>query len=293
MKLNYLVAALLSVLILISCNGGKDYEKQLLTLRLDSISRVNEQNMQDLAEVNAIINIISEELDSIAIMEDMIRFNTLGKEGRKPTKTEMRDRLQNFSKMLERQKQRISQLEDSLSLLNSSAVAKYRNLISLLNSQLTEKDNTINSLMAELNARNANISKLQSDIEVLTTEKEELSAMAEQQQEALTAQDAYINEGYIRIGTKKELQNAGLITGGGFLSKAKVNNSNMDASLFQKVDIRQITQLNIPAKSFKILTSMPESSYSIQSVSKESSILIIQNPTQFWSISRFLIIQTK
>lgn len=278
---------------LISCNAGKDYEKQLLSLRLDSISRVNEQNVHALAEVNSIVNVISDELDSIAIMEDMIHINPLGNEGRKLTRAEMRERLRTFSQMLERQKQRISLLEDSLSTLNGSAVVKYRNLITLLNSQLEEKDKTINSLMAELNKRNANITKLQNDIEELTISNQSLSEITEKQQEALVIQDNYINEGYIKIGTKKELQNAGLITGGGFLSKTKVNNSNLDVSLFQKVDIRQITQLNLPSKSVKILTPMPESSYSIEKVDKESSILIIKNPTHFWSVTRYLIIQTK
>lgn len=293
MKKIRLIISALSTILLLSCSGSEDYEKQLLSLRLDSISRVNEQNVRDLAEVNSIVNIISDELDSIAIMEDMIHFNPLGTEGRKPTKSEMRERLKAFSQMLERQKIRISLLEDSLSALNGYAVSKYRNLITLLNSQLEEKDNTINSLMAELNVRNANIAKLQNDIQELSSENEELVLKTETQQKALEAQDAFINEGYVRIGSKKELQNAGLITGGGFLSKTRVNNSNMDVSLFQKVDIRQVTQLNIPSKSFKILTSIPESSYSIEKVGKEKSVLKILNPTQFWSVSRYLIIQTK
>ena len=288
MKKIRLIISALSTILLLSCSGSKDYEKLLLSLRLDSISRVNEQNVRDLAEVNSIVNIISDELDSIAIMEDMIHFNPLGTEGRKPTKSEMRERLKAFSQMLERQKIRISLLEDSLSALNGYAVS-----ITLLNSQLEEKDNTINSLMAELNVRNANIAKLQNDIQELSSENEELVLKTETQQKALEAQDAFINEGYVRIGSKKELQNAGLITGGGFLSKTRVNNSNMDVSLFQKVDIRQVTQLNIPSKSFKILTSIPESSYSIEKVGKEKSVLKILNPTQFWSVSRYLIIQTK
>lgn len=293
MKTNCLLASLIIVCLLISCNNGKDYEKQLLVLRLDSLTKVNDQNVQNLTEVNSIVNVISDELDSIAEMEDMIRFNTLGNEGRKPTKAEMRERLKAFSQMLERQKLRVAQLEDSLDAVNGSSIAKYRNLITLLNSQLEEKDKTINSLMAELNKRNANIVKLQADVEELTTSNQLLSEVAEKQKEALVIQDDFINEAYIKIGSKKDLQSSGLITGGGFLSKAKVNNSNLNSNLFQKVDIRQITQINIPAKSFKILSPMPESSYSVEKAGKESSVLIINNPTHFWSVSHYLIIQTK
>ena len=194
--------------------------------------------------------------------------------------------------MLSRQKQRIALLEDSLSGLNNRTIQRYRSLVTLLNSQLEEKDRTINDLMAKLNSSNARISDLETNIMELTSTNEELTSVTEMQQQALAIQDNIINEGYVKIGSKKELQDAGLITGGGLLSKSKVNNSGFDANLFLKVDIREFSELPIPSKTIKILTSMPESSYSIER-SGNTSVLRILDPTSFWSVSRFLIIQTK
>ena len=292
MKRNLFFLTLFALLFLSSCQFRGDLEKGLLTLRLDSLSRVNEENARQLSDVNSIVDVISEELDSIAIMEDMIRVNPLGNEGRQPTRTEMRQRLKAFSDMLSRQKQRIALLEDSLSGLNNRTIQRYRNLVTLLNSQLEEKDRTINDLMARLNSSNARISDLETNILELTSTNEELTSVTEMQQQALVIQDNIINEGYIKVGTKKELQNAGLITGGGLLSKSKVNNSGFDANLFLKVDIREFSELPIQSKTIKILTSMPESSYSIER-NGNTSILRINDPTSFWSISRFLIIQTR
>lgn len=292
MKRNFLFMSLFALLFLSSCQFRGDLEKELLTLRLDSLSRVNEQNARDLSEVNSIVNVISEELDSIAIMEDMIRVNPLGNEGRKPTRTEMRERLKAFSDMLSRQKQRIALLEDSLSGLNNRTIQRYRSLVTLLNNQLEEKDRTINDLMARLNSSNARISDLETNIAELTSTNEQLSSVTEMQQQALAIQDNIINEGYVKVGSKKELQNAGLLTGGGFLSKAKVNSSGFNPDLFLKVDIRDFTELPIQSKSIQILTSMPSSSYSIEK-SGNTSILRILDPTSFWSVSRYLIIQTK
>lgn len=292
MKRNLSFLTLFALLFLTSCQFRGDLEKELLTLRLDSLSRVNEENARQLSDVNSIVDVISEELDSIAIMEDMIRLNPLGNEGRQTSRAEMRQRLRAFSEMLNRQKQRIAQLEDSLSGLSNKTIQRYRSLVTLLNSQLEEKDRTINDLMARLNTSNARISDLESSVEELTSTNEQLASVTEMQQQALTIQDNIINEGYIKVGSKKELQNVGLLTGGGFLSKAKVNSSGFDPNLFIKVDIREFTELPIQSKSIQILTSMPASSYSIER-SGNTSVLRILDPTSFWSVSRFLIIQTK
>lgn len=270
----------------------RNMERDMLTMRFDSISQVNEHNARELSEINHVVNVISEELDSIAIMEDMIRFNTLGNEGRKPTQTEMRERLKSFSEMLSRQKQRIALLEDSLSNLNNKTIQRYRSLVTLLNNQLEEKDRTINSLMTRLNSSNVRITELESSIEELTSANKELSNIAESQREALEIQNSVVNEGFVCMGSKKELQNVGLLSKSSLLTKAKVNTSGFDPSLFEKVDIRLFTELIIPAKSFTILTSMPQSSYSIERAG-DTSILRINDPERFWSISRYLIIQTK
>ena len=222
----------------------------------------------------------------------MIRLNTLGVEGRKPIPKEMRERLKSFSEMLNRQKHRIALLEDSLSNLNNKTVQRYRSLVTLLNNQLEEKDRTINNLMTRLNSSNVRITELETSVEELTSANEELSSIAESQQEALNIQSNTANEGFVRIGSKKDLQNVGLLSKGYLLSKAKINTSGFDPSLFQKVDIREFSEITIPAKSFTVLTSMPESSYRIEKAGN-SSILRIIDSERFWSISRYLVIQTK
>ena len=62
--------------------------------------------------------------------------------------------------------------------------------------------------------------------------------------------------------------------------------------MFTKVDIRTFTEVTINSGNPKILTQMPASSYRIEK-GKGSSILYILDPTAFWSVSNYLIIQTK
>ena len=90
---------------------------------------------------------------------------------------------------------------------------------------------------------------------------------------------------------KKELQQAGVLSGG-FLSKKKLDVANFSQAGFMKVDIRSYTELDVQAKKIQILTQMPASSYTITS-NGSSSKLQITNPTLFWSVSNYLVIQKK
>ena len=109
------------------------------------------------------------------------------------------------------------------------------------------------------------------------------------QAETINAQDAAIHTAYIKIGTKKELNELGLRTKK-FLGKAKADYTKFDKSLFKAVDIRETEKIDIPAKEAKVLTPQPENSYRIDKVYK-NNVLSITNPEKFWSVSDFVIIQ--
>lgn len=105
-------------------------------------------------------------------------------------------------------------------------------------------------------------------------------------------QDEVINECYVKIGTGKELEQAGILTKGGLFKKRKVNYSGFASAGFRKVDIRHLTEISISGKKAKILTGAPAGSYSIASAGKNKWIIHITNPTSFWSVSNYLVIQT-
>ena len=109
------------------------------------------------------------------------------------------------------------------------------------------------------------------------------------QQETISSQDASIHTAYVKIGTKKELKQEGLLTGG-FLKKSKVDFTKVDKSLFKPVDIRNTDKITISAKEAKIVTPQPTDSYRIDKVYKDL-VLTITNPDKFWGVSDFVIIQ--
>ena len=90
------------------------------------------------------------------------------------------------------------------------------------------------------------------------------------------------------FGTKKELKEQKILQSGDVLKSGSFNKD-----YFTKIDIRQTKEIKLYSKSAKVLTTHPSSSYSLVKDSKEQFVLKISDPAQFWSVSKYLVIQVK
>ena len=274
-----------------SCHGNQAEEIGELQSQVDSLEAANAAQAIQLKDISEFMAVVSEGLDSIAAQEEQLTGGGKGMENKKMTKEELKANLNAFAALLERQRNRIAQLEDTLKSRGAS-MGSLKNIITHLNQQLDEKNQTIAALQASLNSKNVDIQQLRKKVTTLTASNEKLTEEVNKQGEALVTQSAVINECYVKIGTKKDLQEAGVLSGGGFLSKKKLNVSNFANAGFVKVDIRSYVEVDIPSKKIEILTAMPSSSYTITSDGNTSKLLIT-NPNVFWSVSNYLVIQKK
>lgn len=273
--------------LLFSCGGGGIDASKFLTER-DSILDVNERQRQELEEINSLMSEVSACLDSIAEQE---QFLYVSKEGVKLPKRTVLENLRSFEELLNRQRQQIAMLQDSL-YNRKDSTSRYFKLIEFLNKELAEKDLTIQTLQKEIAVNRKSIAELQAKKTSLEKDVDDLQEKEKIHKQALEVQSDMLNECYVKVGTRKELQNAGLLVSKGLFSKKGVNSSNLNKDLFMKVDIRSFLELPIPAKKIKIMTPEPPStSYSVEKT-MNGVILHIQNPTNFWNASNYLIIQT-
>lgn len=275
---------MIAVLFLAACEGRGKMDR--LEAEKDSIRNVNEQ-------LNAFLAAVSESIDSILIQEGYIFSVYNGETSVKPSKQQIQDNLDAFEGLLERQRRRISELEDSLSKVDGTEVTKLKNIIRYLNIQMEEKDRMIAGLRSDLSKKNADIAQLRSHVSALSEDVSNLQQKSQEQEEALTVQSDMLNEGYVKAGTKKELQAAGLLSSSGLFGKKKLDVSNLNPEQFTKIDIREFQELKIAGKKPKILTQMPESSYRFDSHSDGTTTLVITGPLKFWGISNFLVIEYK
>lgn len=287
---------------LISC-GGDSTGDAVLT-RMDSLQQVAETKTRQYDDLSMFMTTIAQSLDSIAYAEDML-VKVANPETGETSREAIRNQVNMFAELIQRQKARIAALTDSLSARGNTngadmeQIKKLNGIIDFLNLQLDAKDQELKSLQSQLSSSKASVaqlsqsvSSLKSNVSTLKQNVATLETKNEKLDEALTTQDEVINEGYIKIGTKKDLEAAGVLTKGGLFKKRKVNYSGFSGGGFQRVDIRHATSIPFSGKKAKLLTAAPGGSYSLSETSKGHWVLTISNPTSFWSISNYCIIQT-
>ena len=105
--------------------------------------------------------------------------------------------------------------------------------------------------------------------------------------------DKALNAAWFVYGTKKELKEQGIVDER-FLAKDRVlQNSDFNKDYFTQIDIRKDKIIKLHSKSAKLLTTHPDGSYEFIKDEKEQQVLLIEDPTEFWSVSRYLVIQVK
>lgn len=288
-RFNYVI--LMASCFFFSCKNEKVDMSKYMSER-DSIMKINQQKEQELNELNSILNTVASGLDSIAVQEGIL-YSNKSKDGILLSKDQIAANLNYMSELLSRQRHKIKALQDSLSSKKGvgGSILKMQKVIEFLNTQLSEKDAMIKTLQADLNNKKNDISQLRSTLVSMKNKSESIEKKNAALSKALSTQDEIINECYVKIGTKKQLMASGLLQGG-FLKKKKINYGEVDKNKFNAVDIRKFREITLKSNNPKILTPLPNNrSYHFEDNGDGTCALVITNPTQFWSVSNFLIIQ--
>lgn len=177
-------------------------------------------------------------------------------------------------------REQIAQLQQKLKNSNNAS-AQLKKTLEQLTAQLVEKSQQIEALQADLAARNIRIATLDETVAGLRAD-----SLAKER--TLDAQDKALNTAWFVYGTKKELKEQKILQRGDVLQ-----NDDFNKDYFTQIDIRKDTEFKLYSKSAKLLTTHPEGSYILTKDSKGQYILRITDPTRFWSVSRYLVIQVR
>lgn len=281
-----LYSILLSAVVISVASCGGNTQKS--NSENDSLRNALSANMAEMDEMNLFLDAINTSMDSVVNMEGGV-LRTSG-ESPLPKKEQIKQNLETYKVMLERQRERISILEKKLKDGDANS-KKMLKTIESLKKQLEEKDKAIAELTAELEKKNFDIETLKAHVEQLNTNVAQLNEESAEQKKTIDAQADQLNEAYVIIGTKKELKQAGLMTGGTLFKKSKLDLTQVNASAFKKIDIRNVKSFKIPEKSYKILTHMPAGSYKVTENADGTCTLTITDAARFWSVTNYLVIR--
>lgn len=281
-------------IVLFSCKQEREIAR--LTSELDSLMAVTTKKDSIQREFENYMGVIVSTIDSIRTQENILIL-TKDENGNPLSRKQIRENLLLLENVINRQRERIEELEMQLALKGQDSTSYYRQLILYLYDQIEEKNSQIESLKQEMSRKDRHIAALDSQVSALKQDVMELEQQNLDRDEtilaqnaALQAQDEQINTGHILIASRKQLQELDVI-GKGVSSRKKINYANLDDSIFTTVNLRSIQEIQLNSKNPKILTAHPADSYDIVKIDPTHSVLAITDPGRFWSLTVYLIIQ--
>lgn len=224
------------------------------------------------------LNEIEENLTAIKEREKIVRIASTSMENQNTKQEQIAADINMIGQLLLENKSKIASLNKKLKAAGIKS-AELEKIIEGLNKKLDEKNNEIASLKEELTIANAALEKLFVEYN--------------QRLEELDDKTGKLNTAYYVIGTKKELLEKGVITKeGGFIGIGKTNKlkSDFNKEYFTKIDVTTTSSIPLLTKKANVITTHPSGSYKIEGSKDKAEKLVISNPEDFWSTSKYLVI---
>ena len=274
--------------VMASCDSFSGGSKDQLKAENDSLLMELTQRNAELDEMMGTFNDISEGFRQINAAESRVDLQRGAvAEGSLNAKQQIASDIEFIRKQMEENKQQIAKLQSMLksSKTNSSQLKK---AVESLTQELNAKTQRIEELQAELASKNIRIQELDAAVSDLSAAKETLVAENEAKAKTVAEQDKSLNAAWFVFGTKSELKAQKILQSGDVLKSADFNKD-----YFTQIDIRTTKEIKLYSKRAELLTTHPTGSYELVKDDKGQLTLKITNPTEFWSVSRYLVIQVK
>ena len=286
-KFYAIIAAL--ALITTSCVENSGKYKSVVAQR-DSLALEKQVLDSSYNQTIALLNDIETGFSEINQNEKQVKMNLNG-EGSTTNKRQLIGaQMKAIKEGIENNKAKIAELQ-RLAAKNGKANNMLAATIKRLQSQMDEKGVQIQSLQAELDQKNIKIDELTTTVTVQSKNIAEQQNVLEQQESTIKVQDTNINTVWYCIASSKKLKEAKVISAGGLFQSKKVLDNEFDNTAFTQVDLRTISSIPTGSKKIKILSLHPKNSYKMVTGTDKNITIEITNPTKFWSVSKYLVVQ--
>ena len=274
---------------LFSCGGNKDAKS--LQSEIDSLKTLSEKKDDLINDFAKSFNEVQINLDQIKEKEKIIKISTTDKNLNQDVKEKINQDILSIYQLLLNNKQALTKLQKKFKNANLK-IEEYKKMIDRYLEEIESKTTEVNGLKEELAKLNIDIKTLNQQIANLNSNVDSLSKTNKSKDEVLEKQDEALNTGYYVVGTKKDLEAHQIITKtGGFIGIGKLIKlqENFNKGYFNKIDIRNTTNIRIKNKKASLITSHPSGSYYF-SGDKTIDELVIKNNKEFWSVSKYLVV---
>ncbi|MBR5925628.1 MAG: hypothetical protein IKZ60_09210 [Bacteroidales bacterium] len=294
-KFIYSISILLAAATLFtSCKNVEesDQYKQLQS-RVDSLNRANKQLTANYNETLDMLNEIESGFNEISVAESKLIALNLENQGDTVSRKDiMLNQVDKIKDKITEQQNKINDLQAQLSKSN----AKNKTLtatITRMQKELDEKTAVIEDLQRTVSSQMARINQLDSTVTSLEKNVAGLQEQNASQQERIKSQDTDMNAVHYICGTESELTEWHLFEKKGLFDSGKLMDLSNTSADFKTFDRRRVTVIPTNGKRIKLLTNHPEGSYTIEPQEDGTESIIINDTDNFWSISRYLVVRVK
>lgn len=275
------------VAMLASCDSFKGGNKDLKAENDSLLTELSQRNAE-LDDMMGTFNEIQEGFRQINAAESRVDLQrgTIT-ENSENAKQQIASDIEFITKQMEDNKVQIAKLQAALKSSKNSS-AQLKKAVEALTQELASKQQRIEELQAELASKNIRIQELDAAVSDLTTDKETLTSENEAKAKTVSEQDKAINSAWFVFGTKSELKSQKILQSGDVLKSTDFNKD-----YFTQIDVRTTKEIKLYSKKADLLTTHPAGSYELVKDDKGQLILKITNPKEFWSVSKYLVIQVK
>jgi DNA repair exonuclease SbcCD ATPase subunit len=205
--------------------------------------------------------------------------------------------------MLEESEKKIEELNEKLASSNVD-LSSFRNRIAKLTSDLNEQNEVVVQLQRELEQKDFQLAEMDMKVTEMSQEIlvmfDSISVMNDSivdKTEKLQQMDEQLHKAYWTFGTFKELKENGVVTreGGilGILGKTKALNKNLNENYFTELDIRSTQTIPLYTKKAEIISEHSDSSYRFVYQDDLIAFLEIEDPNEFWKLTKYAVIEVK
>ncbi|MEI6751697.1 MAG: hypothetical protein WCK78_00880 [Paludibacter sp.] len=289
MKPTFYILVLMAVM-LVSC-GKNSSEYKALQAQNDSLMNSKVKLQQEVDSYFSAMNQIEQNIEKIKETEKIISVQPVGNDLGPDVRTKINEDMTYLFDMLRANKQELARLKSKLrkSSFKSSQLEK---TIKKLTKLLEEETAKVAVLHGELAKKDSLIVKLDTQVVKLGRDVENLTVENKTKDVKIKEQEETIHTAWYVFGTLSELKQQKIVSVEGLFSQQRVLQHDFNKNYFVRIDARKTKSIPLYSTHAKILTNHPKSSYTLE---KENGnfVLLIVDPEEFWSVSKYLVIEVE
>jgi chromosome segregation ATPase len=288
-----------SFILIVSIVGGvyvynqKKAEIESLMAEKESINQTMQEKeafMTDMEgsffEIENNLKLIKEKRNQISMVQS---------EGGKNRKQAIIDDINLLDNLVDENNKKIAELEQKLKKSGLS-VKSYETRLKTLNETIESQTIEIAELKSIVESKNITLAEMDTKIQNLDLNIKDQTDTITYKQQVIVERTNKLNTAHVVLGTFKELKEEGILNREGAILGVGGNKAiqeNFDPKHFTELDIRETKTIALNAKKAKVISEHPNNSYSLVEENGQIAYLQIDNPQEFWRISKYAVIEVK